>query len=259
MYGNALERVKRKRTSSGATTSRRVRADTKRGPQRRSRGSSGYARAANALVPARLKYVDKPYFNSPVAQSAVYAPTVLANPIDGPLNGIAVGDEPFERDNRAVRLKSCFVTGCIIYGPYQSTQEFELPTPIIYVALVLNKQTNGTDPIPSAVFQNPTSESQISGCPLRNLQYSHQYQVLDYVQIAVDPFSYNTAGTDNLVELQGKKYPFKLSWKGDLLVNFSGNDESMGSIVDNSISVFAWTTDPNVVTMGYNSRCRFVG
>lgn len=259
MYGNALERVKRKRGSKGPTTSRRVRADTKRGPQRRSRSTSGYARAANALVPARLKYVDRAYFQSPIAQSPSYGTNCIANPADGPLNGISVGDEPFERDNRAVRVKSCFVTGVITYGPYESTSEWKLPTPVIYVALVLNKQTNGTDPIPSAVFSNPTAEAEISGCPLRNLQYSHQYQVLDYVQIAVDPFAYNHAGADNKTELQGKKYPYKLSWKGDLLVNFSGNDDSMGSIVDNSISVFAWTTDPNVCTMGYNSRCRFVG
>lgn len=232
------------------------------GMARRNKMASGGMRKSMANVRTggflgiELKYVD-----SALVSSALAAPTAAAGGEQDPatllaLNAIAQGDGEQQRDGKQVCIKSVYVSG-VVDVPVQANLTAGTIDPLIYVALVLDKQTNGAQLNSEDVFVNPGASAVTAASPLRNLQYTSRFQVLDSVVLHPPARQLSFDGTN--IESSGTRVPFKLSNTSDIITNYIATGAVVAAIQDHSLHVIAYTSTTTGATISYNARVRFVG
>lgn len=217
-----------------------------------------YLYKSGGLTGTELKYLD-----SAKVASAIVSPADGSGAEQDPatvncLNAIAQGDGESNRDGRRCVMKSVYVTGLVEY-PAQADQTAMDPGTKTYIALVLDKQTNGAQLNSEDVFLNPSGNGLVAADPLRNLSYSNRFTVLDNVTVEQDSPNGVYDGTN--IELGGAVRSFKLSKKFTIPVNFTGTAAGVSTIQDNSLHVIAYTSRASTAapTLSYNARVRFVG
>jgi len=239
-------------SSKGTAASRRNKAAVRS----MSRGRSNANIRTGGFLGIELKYKD-----SSLVSSALVAPTDCAGGEYDPatllaLNSIAQGDGEQERDGKQVCVKSVFVSG-VVDLPATPNLTAGALIPNTYVALVLDKQTNGAQLNSEDVFTNPGASAVTASSPLRDLQYTSRFQVLDHVLIEPQMPSLSYDGTN--MERDGCRVPFKLSWQGDLITNYIATTAVVAAIQDHSLHIVAFTSAATGSTISYNARVRFVG
>lgn len=215
--------------------------------------------------------VEVKYFDSSKTGGVIPAPTDASGGEFDPatvlcLNGVPQGDTASSRDGMKIAMKSIYING-MIYSIPQATQSAADSVPFVYLALVLDTQTNGgtaTGLDSEAVFTNPSGNSLLAASPLRNMSNTERFKVLKTLRIRlpVPAMANDTGATGGLVQ-SGLSVPFEMSvnLKG-LQTKFTIGTTSgyVGTIVDNSLHLIAFTNNtgfaPNIY---YNSRLRFVG
>jgi len=202
-----------------------------------------------------LKFAD-----SALVAAALTAPTNAAGGEFDPatllaLNSIAQGDGESQRDGKQICVKSCYVTGNVVIPPL-ADQTAGTTVPQIFVALVLDKQSNGAQLNSEDVFVNPGANAIVAASPLRNLEYTSRFQVLDSVLIEPRMIAASYDGTN--IETFGMVCPFKLSSNSEFITNYSDTTAVIANIVDTSLHIVAFSTATGP-TLSYNSRVRFVG
>jgi len=234
---------------------------------KRKASNSQPAKAARKVLNSRtggfvgmeLKFIDYG-----LVSQAILAPTDAAGAELDPgtvncLNAIAQGDGESNRDGRQIVMKQCYVTG-IINIPIASDQADLGSGHTFFLALVLDKQTNGAQLNSEDVYTNPGAAALTAANPLRDLQYTSRFQVLDSWQGCVG--AYEGAGTDGAStnSIGGIQIPFKLNWQGECPVNFTNTTANVSTIQDNSLHVVGFASSVSrTPTVCYNSRVRFVG
>jgi len=232
------------------------------GMARRNKLASGSMRKSMANVRTggflgiELKYVD-----SALVSSALTAPTDASGGEKDPatllaLNAIAQGDGEQQRDGKQVCIKSVYVSG-VVDVPVQANLTAGTVDPLVYVALVLDKQTNGAQLNSEDVFVNPGASAVTAASPLRNLQYTSRFQVLDSVLLHPPARQLSYDGTN--IESSGTRMPFKLSNTSDIIANYIATGAVIAAIQDHSLHVIAYTSSATGATISYNARVRFVG
>jgi len=251
------------RSKGGLTKKARAASTRRPSATKRAIASAGGARAprmsnmrTGGFLGIELKYKD-----SALVSHALVAPTDAAGGEADPatllaLNAIAQGDGEQERDGKQVCLKSCYVTG-FVDVPALANQTAGGVVPTAYIALVLDKQTNAAQLNSEDVFTNPGASAVTAASPLRDLQYTSRFQVLDSVCIEPKMIAASYDGTN--IEAFGTRVPFKLSWSGDIITNYVGTNAVIASIQDHSLHLVAFTGPAVGATLSYNSRVRFVG
>lgn len=209
--------------------------------------------------------VEKKFLDVYASDVAVPAPTDCSGGeiqpeggCTGCLSAPAQGDGEQQRDGRKITIKNCFVN-FTIRGSVRPDQADVLAAPQIFVALVQDMQTNGATVVSEQVFTNPNDTAYTNTFPLRNLQYSGRYRVLDHKCVSMEPcYSFNDgAATGSLVcsEKTGV-----LSWRGDIPVTFNDTPANVSAVTDNSFHIIAFGTTTNFnPVLSFNSRVRFVG
>lgn len=205
-----------------------------------------------------LKYVDYA-----LAGQVLVAPTDATGGEVDPatalaLNAIAQGDGEQQRDGKQAAIKSCYVTG-VVDLPALANQTAGKDLPTVFVALVLDKQTNAAQLSSENVFTNPGASAILAASPLRNMQYTSRFEVLDSCLLEFSPNMITWDGTN--IESGGSRAPFKLSWTGELMTQYVGTGATVAAIQDNSLHLIAYV-GPSVTSapvISYNSRVRFVG
>lgn len=224
----------------------------------------GYARRYGVLnqrtagyLGMELKFVDYGY--SAVLAAPADATGGEADPGTAlALNSIAQGDGENQRDGRRATIKSAYVTGIVSFGASQDQPDPD-SAPTVFIALVMDSQTNAAQLNSEDVFTNPGASALTAASPLRDLQYSQRFKVLDSVCID-NWFKYGQTDGVSTASYNGPSRAFKLSWTGDMITNFVGTTAVVGSIADYSLHVVAYcTTTENAPTLSYNSRVRFMG
>lgn len=262
--------VKRSRTYS---TSRA-------GPYKRTRTSPGSSaknpivipdsqvrRVMNARVGGfmgiELKYRDSSRVGA-VLQATSNASNGVHDPATrGLLNDIDQGDGPNQRDGRQVRLKNITVKGQIRIGPETGLSGPD-NVPRIFIALVLDKQTNGVQMASESAFVNPSNVPNLCCDPFLNLETSQRFRILKTCHLGPKDFAgCHTMGTYPAGQLaeNGLTIPFTMfADLKSLPVNYLGTTGTAANVADNSLHIVAWcndvTTDP---VLDYNCRIRFVG
>ncbi len=203
------------------------------------------------------------FYDQKLTATALVAPTDASGGEVDPsatvlLNTVIQGDGESNRDGRAMIMKSIFVTG-VITAAVNIDETINKQQCNVVVYLVLDMQTNGATISSEQVFINPGANSVLATSPLRNLQFTQRFRILDKVHLVLPPQPVVYDGTN--IEAGGIMIPFKLSANlNNMKVLFSNTTETVANITDNSLHVIAFANDLDVVPkIAYNSRLRFVG
>lgn len=176
------------------------------------------------------------------------------------LNTVTQGDGEQQRDGRKMTMRSIFIEGQVNCGSQTSQSAADAAT-VIYIALVLDTQTNGATLNSEDVFTNIGANAETSAFPARNLQNVTRYKVLATRKFVMDNVAItNDTGSTGGVIQSGLVKRFKIYKKLYRQVLFKGTTETVANIVDNSLHIIAWCTNTNLVPkLSYISRLRFVG
>ncbi len=256
-YGSARARGSVYR--SGARTARS--ASALRSARNRFMGGSGGRRRSNARTGGFLG-IEVKFYDTALVGATLTAPTDATAGEHNPsatLNfcTMAQGDGESQRDGRKALVKSVYVTGMISVAALINQTALK-EQPVVYIALVHDKQTNGAQIVSEEVFANPAGSNITATSPLRNLQHSSRFTVLDRTTVILPQQEASYDGSN--LELGGTMTPFMLSWKGAMPITYDGTTSAVANITDNSIQLIAWcNTVGQIPLLSYNARTRFVG
>lgn len=167
---------------------------------------------------------------------------------------------PSNRTGRQISMDTIIVKGVVsIDGKQTPVMPVLFWTwPTVFLALVLDKNTNEGQMTSEQVFSNKVFHRYSMINPLRNLDWSHRFEVLDTVTINFWDKKLGWAF------FYGAVKPFSMygNLKG-MRVNFDDTETGVGAILDNSIHILGYTTEiaggllqPQCI---YNSRLRYRG
>ncbi len=176
------------------------------------------------------------------------------------LNTVVQGDGESQRDGRRITMRSIFVEGTISMAETASLSSADAPT-VLFVALVMDTQTNGATIVSEQVFTNPGASALTAAGPFRNLQFTKRYKVLGTRRFVMDnsTMTNDTGNTGGIVQ-SGQVKRFRFFKKLNTVVNFSGTTETVANIVDNSLHIIAYVSGTaQSPKLHYISRLRYVG
>lgn len=197
--------------------------------------------------------IEKKFFNSSITQQAVQQGlSVLTG---GELNNIAQGDDASNRNGARVLLKSVQVEGFVEVPP-QADQTSADASCMVFVALVMDTQTNGAALNTANVYANPSANAALTPLPVRNILFSKRYKVLSVQRLDFDTPNLTYDGTN--IELGGAIKHFSMYRKMSLPVQYSAGTGVITSIVDNSLHLVCGTNSVALVpTLSCNTQIRF--
>ncbi len=228
------------------------------GGYRRSRSQASRNRRSGGFLGIESKFYD-----TSLTAAALTAPTNCAGMEHDPsatvmISTPAQGDSEVQRDGKRIVITSVQITGTANI-PGSINQTVAHTTPLIFIALVLDTQTNGALLDSEDVFLNPSGLAGNSVSPLRNLVNNPRFRVLKKWSISHDNNTHVHDGTN--IEVGGLLSTFNCYLKLDLPVNFNaGTTASIANVVDNSLHILACASSVGLApTITYNARIRFQG
>lgn len=173
-------------------------------------------------------------------------------------NSVVQGDGESQRDGRQISMRSIGIKGFINVN-VQVNQTLGDVAPIIFLALVLDTQTNGATIASENVYTNKSANAMLAANPFRNLQFSKRFQVLKTLTLKLEQPEMTYDGTN--IEQGGYDHPFQMFVNLDgITVNYSGTTETVANITDNSLHLVGYASNvTSVPLIYYNARLRFVG
>ncbi len=184
-------------------------------------------------------------------------------PSSGCTNALSVpaqGDGESQRDGRKYSIKSVYLNGTIT-TTVLANQADTLEGLGYYFALVLDTQANAATVVSENVYLNPaTGAASMLPKPLRNLQNSKRFKILDSAYVPVGGMYVQTDGAST-GSISNQDAPvLSLSWRGEVAVNCVGTTADVASASDNAIHVVAYA-GATTLTPVFNGKCRtrFVG
>ncbi len=176
------------------------------------------------------------------------------------LNTVVQGDGESNRDGRRMTMRSIMVEGQVNIAALAAQSGANDGTQI-FIALVLDTQTNGATINSEDVFVNPGASALTAASPLRNLQFSKRFRILATRKFAfAQPNMTNDTGATGGVIIGGATKRFKIFKRLGQIVNFSNTTETVANITDFSLHMIAYASSvTQVPKISYNSRLRFVG
>lgn len=178
------------------------------------------------------------------------------------MNTVTQGDGESQRDGRRITMKSIYVLGNIDVNSKTSQSSADVAAQI-FIALIMDTQTNGATIASENVFVNPGANAIMGAHVFRNLQFTKRFKILATRKFTLqDPTMVNATSfsADNGVIQAGIQKSFKMFVKLNTVVNFTGTTETIANIADNSLHLIAWCSSTTLVPkISYSSRLRFVG
>lgn len=241
---------------------------------RRARGQGVIRSSRNsiALRNARtggLLGIEHKFLDIPRTPTALAAPTDASggeiNPssiVTGCLSAPAQGDGPTNREGNKIVIDSVLIQGDISVAA-QADQTAADVSPVVFIALVQDMQTNGATLNSEDVFTNPAANAVLATSPFRNMSYTARFKVLKMWKKQLRIPDQVWDGTN--IEQSGFRTPFKLSWKAKgrpIPVTFTtaSTTADVANVTNNSIHCIAYCNDTSLApTIGFNCRIRFYG
>lgn len=172
----------------------------------------------------------------------------------------AQGSGASTRDGNKIVAKTLEING-IVQIPAQTNQTVQDTSGVIFIAIVVDTQTNGVTLASEQVYSNPSATTQLIASGFRNMAFSSRYVVLKKKIVSLQPQQCTYDGTN--IEVAGTQIPFKMFLNlNDMPVSFSTSiiTANVTGVVDNSIGIIAACTDNSVAPIVYlQSRMRFIG
>lgn len=224
------------------------------------------ARRARAMLNRRTAGflgIEKKFYDTALAGAAL-ATTTTGGEFDPSATSMistpAQGDSEQNRDGKRIVIKSVMLNGVINCAAQTAQTVIAEPTQV-FVALVLDMQTNGAQLNSEDVFKNTSGATLLGGSVQRNLLFSTRFRVLKEWSMYFAPQAAVNNASATTVSFTGGSQCFDCFLPLDLNVNFnSGTTASVANVIDNSLHVVAFTNSTSMApTISYNARIRFMG
>ncbi len=206
--------------------------------------------------------IERKFYDTSLVASALTAPTDSSGGEHDQsaticLNSVIQGDGESNRDGRKATFQSCFVKGlCTVAA--QANNTAGLGGTKIYIALVLDTQTNGAQLNSEDVFKNDSGSGSMAASPMRNMQFTQRFRILDTAEFIMQDPNISYDGTN--IEMNGVMQEWQLSSNLTFSTTYSGTTETVANITDNSVHIVAYCNALGLVPqISYNARVRFVG
>ncbi len=209
--------------------------------------------------------IEKKFYDTALSAAAITAPTDSTGAEHDPsatsmISTPVRGDSEQNRDGKQISLLNVTIKGAINVAQRELINS-PVSGAIVYVALILDTQTNGAQLNSEDVFKNTSGNVFVNGTPQKNLLFMNRFRILKTQRFNLTPNTLSHFAVDSF-SWAGVTRPF--SWfvnlKG-LKVNFNaGTTADVANVIDNSLHIIAYTTNiAGAPTLTYNARIRFVG
>ncbi len=207
--------------------------------------------------------IEKKFYDTSLINGVLGAPTDASGGEHDPssivmINTVEQGDGEQQRDGRQITMDKIMLSGQINI-PKQTNQTAADGSCAIFIAIVVDKQTNGAQISSELVFKNTGSNGATATNLFRNLQYVKRFDVLGTKKITFGTLSKAFDGTNMEQAGQQKHWKFNIPLH-QMRVNFTGTTKSIANISDNSLHVIAFTSGTDLApVISYNARLRYWG
>lgn len=176
------------------------------------------------------------------------------------MNTVVQGDGESQRDGRKITMRSIYVEGAVTLPVQSGVSVADAPSSV-FLALVMDKQTNGATIASEDVFVNPGANAATGAFPFRNLENSKRFRILATRKFTFDqPNMANDTGATGGLVVGGRIKKFKMFKKLNMQVNYKGTTETVANITDVSLHMIGYCSSTDLApNLSYHSRLRFVG
>jgi len=188
--------------------------------------------------------------------SATSGPGGASGGCVGCLSCPAQGDTEQSRDGKRIVIDSLVIKGNVNFNSSASQAVTE---PVkVFVAIILDSQTNGAQLSSEEVFKNLSADAVQNCAPLKNLLSGNRFRILKSHVFDVTPTGIASAGAVARFGVQ-REFDWYIPFKGGMPVNLNaGTTANVGNVIDNSLHVVAFAT-LGTAEICYNARVRFQG
>lgn len=254
--------MKRRRTNGMNRPRKRVfrrRAGTMRRGRKRSRTTGVFANPRiGGFLGTEIKFYDTSLTSQAISSTSGSSGGELNPSATIVFNSVTQGDGESQRDGRQIVMKNLSIKGTV--SVVKSVDETALQQPcLIFLALVLDTQTNGAAFNSEDVYKNKAGSVFTCTSMFRNLENSRRFTVL---KTKILSFQHQPAVHDGTnIEFGGMIKRFEMFVNlGAMRVNYNGTTETVANITDNSLQLMGFCTSADMAPLlHYNARLRFVG
>jgi len=267
--GSAGKRFRRRGPGRplSAQTGRKIWAASRRqqwqafGPAARSRSIALANIRTGGLLGIEKKYLDIPMTATAIATSASLTSGELppTSVVTGCYSAPAQGDGPTNRDGNRIVITECNMQGTISCAAQNADVTADTAN-YVFLCMIQDTQTNGTQLNSEDVFTNPSASSINGAQPFRNLSYTRRFKLLAWKRYKMPVPSIAWDG-DSLLQF-GIHIPIKLKWKGKMPVTFTtaSTTADIANVTDNSIQLVGFASVNSMAPqLVLNCRTRFFG
>lgn len=174
----------------------------------------------------------------------------------GCLSCPAQGDTEQSRDGKRFVIDSLILKGHVALTESASTAVFDSAK--VFVAVVLDTQTNGAQLSSEDVFKSLGNAAPLNVNVTKNLLFGDRFRILKSQVYDLTPPGPAPAGLIAFCSPR-RDFDWYIPFKGGLTVNLNaGTTANVTNVIDNSLHVVAFATVAGT-TMAYNARIRFQG
>jgi len=222
------------------------------------------ARAVANAVTLGFMGIEKKFYDTSLADAAVLAATDCTSGMYDPsatsmISTPTQGDGEQQRDGKRIVIDSLILKGHV-HNLGTATSAVLAPAVKVFLAVVLDTQSNGAQMTSEACFKNTAAQASSNVEPLKNLLSGGRFRIL---KSQVYDLSHNgafAAAANYASNGSARTFDWYIPFKGGLPVNFNaGTTASIANVIDNSIHVVAFSTSASECVLGYNARIRFQG
>jgi hypothetical protein len=208
-------------------------------------------------VPVETKYRDYEFSGSAISNNGWTQKGQI-------LSGVAQGVGNSQRQGMKYAIKSIHVRGHVRTTASEDGSG-TTGALICGIALVLNRQTNGTALDTADIFDETLVSTDHPTLSFRKLESLHRFKILKHWTRAL---KLGEAVTRNLaspalvtIGIVRESFEFNVNFKEPLIVTCTGTADTVGSVLDNSISLIATrdsfaTAENPTVELDYYSKIR---
>lgn len=188
------------------------------------------------------------------------------------LNDVQQGSGGTNREGRQCTMRSVYCAGSVklLDAGYQHNQMWKQNLNI-FAALVLDRSPNGALPTGPLVFSTGAGGSLVSAFPLRNLDWSQRFVILDSVSLPVqtevvpgtDPAGDRCRSVAPVNFTLSYQWPVREEALSDSIVQFKASTGSITDFTSNALYLCYFYGHGEHISdqcwLNYNCRLRFVG
>lgn len=175
----------------------------------------------------------------------------------GCLSCPAQGDSEQQRDGKRIVIDSLILKGYCTNG--ESAGEAPEGATKVFIAVVLDTQTNGAQCNSEEIFKNTLANALTNADPMKNLLSGQRFRILKSQVFDLTPVGISAAAATTAHWGIRREFDWYIPFKGGLPVNMNaGTTADVANVIDNSLHVVAFSTVGGS-SLAYNARIRFQG